>query len=85
MTTWRKELENAAFNRGEHFNLLVTTLTAEQLDYKFEPSYGGTKAPSFVAWGPGWVYFSVAYDGYEWVDSVPRNPLDNYRADHIGE
>jgi len=31
---------------------------------------------SLTVWTHGHVYFTVGYDGYEWVASVSRNPCD---------
>lgn len=81
-TSWRKELKRAVANTDQ-MPLIHCTLTQEELDYEFDPSYGAIEGSSFTAWSDTRVYFPVCYDGSEWVESVPRYPCFEV-TDHIG-
>jgi len=62
---------------GESFDdLIANTLTLEDLDRKFDTSYGHVQGKAFVAWSEKYVYFPVKYDGAESVGFIPRNPCD---------
>lgn len=84
MTTWRKEIEGAMLWNKESFSdIESTTLTEEQLDVKFNPSWGGTEGIPFTIWTKNHVYFPACYDGSEWVASVARNP-NGEPTNHVG-
>lgn len=81
--TWKKFLQKACENTGDNFDTLVTTLTENEMNRKFESGYGGTRGRPFTAWGEKYVYFPICYDGAEWVGYAPRNPCDE-AMDHQG-
>lgn len=74
MTTWRRLLDEAAQDLGER--LTATTLSEDELNAKFDSSYGLYEGKPFTAWTINWVLFPVGYDGAEWVGWAPRNPSD---------
>lgn len=43
--------------------------------------YGGENLPGIHVWTADRVYLKATYDGSEWVESVPRHPVD---TDDIG-
>ena len=53
------------------------------LDYDFDAGYGGSNGPRFTAWTKDKVYFPGVYDGSEWIESVPRNPINEPKT-HVG-
>lgn len=64
-------------------NVVFCTISDEELDRKFDTSYGGEDGVPFTLWTKHWVYFPVMYDGAEWVECVLRNPC-NISAKHVG-
>lgn len=44
------------------------------LDEEFSAGLGAPGGPAFVVWTKKSIYFSYAYDGSEYVESVPRHP-----------
>lgn len=85
MDTWRNLLEDAFKSRGEDFSKMVSTMTDEELDTRFDTGYGGHEGCAFTAWGDKYVYFPIVYDGAEWVGSAPRNPCDEASEHQGGE
>ncbi len=82
--TWRKLITEAMDYIGEDWSDVVAmTLTAEQLDVKFDAGYGGAEGVPFTLWTKERVYFPVTYDGAESVGSAPRNPCDE-ACRHVG-
>jgi len=80
-TSWRKELEKTL---GRHKDTLVEwTLSEDEFDREFDPSYGGYEGVAFTAWGKKNVYFPLVYDGAEWIGYAPRNPCDT-KMEHQG-
>lgn len=59
------------------------TLTEEELNVKFDSSYGGFEGKPFTLWTTNRVYFPEGYDGAERVRSVSRNP-DGNPTYHVG-
>jgi len=55
----------------------------EMLDYDFDSGYGGSEGPHFTAWTDTNVYFPCTYDGSEWIQNIPRNPVKLAQG-HIG-
>ncbi len=84
MAKWRDLIREALEENGELWSdVVVNTLTDEELDAPFDDSYGGVEGKAFFLWTKERVYFPACYDGSEWVVSVPRNPCDEIPA-HIG-
>jgi hypothetical protein len=85
-TTWRQHFKEAFEETGEHLSDLVFSWRdgKEDLDRFFDCGFGGPAGTPFVAWSPGYVYFSYCYDGAEGIRFVPRNPTDEHNPDHVG-
>ena len=59
---------------------------AEKWDeIEFYKGQGGENGMSFVAYTENWIYFSMVYDGREYVDCIPRNPNPNWEPRHFGD
>ena len=94
MTTWRKEITEEMNHNNDSLSCVVDTIVGDieyhevskdgWLDREFDQGYGGTKGHPFIIWTLDWIYFSVMYDGSEWVSSVPRNPLTSFSPEHFG-
>lgn len=80
-TTWRKLLKEAG---AQYPALLTITPKDLELDREFCDGYGGSEGHKFLAWDKEYVYFPCTYDGSEWVERVPRNPVDNGGICHVG-
>lgn len=83
MTSWTNDLKEAFKTTGDDYSKMITTLSDEELNVRFDDGFGGTEGPPFTAWGEKYVYFPVCYDGSEWVGWAPRNPCDE-KCDHFG-
>lgn len=82
--TWRALISKALAERDETFaDVVHSTLTADQLDARFDAGFGGSEGDPFTLWTAKHVYFPCVYDGAEWVESVPRDPCDEATA-HVG-
>ena len=58
---------------------------AERWDeIEFNVGHGGENGMSFVAYTDKWIYFSMTYDGSEYVDCIPRNPNRDWEPKHFG-
>ena len=81
---WKKEIEDEVRSLGEDIASLATTLTEAEMLQEFDgESYGFPKGKPFTAWTTNYVYFPAAYDGAEWVESVPRDPCMK-KTSHVG-
>lgn len=86
METWYKLLKEALRDDGENWNdVIYSTLNDLSLHRKFDSGYGGSCGCAFTVWTLNRVYFSVVYNGAEWVESVPRNPCDEVTNHKGGE
>lgn len=65
--------------------IIACTLTEEELNRKFDSSFGLTNGKPFTAWSENYVYFPVVYDGSESVGRTPRNPCDEATEHQGGE
>ncbi len=76
MTTWRTLIQSTMDeNKDEaHLTQMINTLSQEELDIKFDNSFGGLHGKPFLAYSPDYVYFPIMYDGAEWAGSAPRHP-----------
>ena len=80
---WQSLILEERVRRGDD-TPLVTTLTDDELSMPFDSGYGGEEGVPFTAWSDTRVYFPACYDGSEGVVSVPRNPDEDDKTDHIG-
>lgn len=77
MVTWYKLLIEELNNGDEKWgDVVFSTLSDLSLHREFDNGYGGTCGCHFTVWTLNRVYFSVVYDGVEWVGSAPRHPCD---------
>lgn len=76
-----KGIEDRAETRETHNSL--EEAEKGMLGDEFPIGYGGTLGCFFTAWSDDYVFFPACYDGSEWVDYVPRNPVPN-ATEHIG-
>ena len=84
MTTWRKKIGQEMARRCETFeNVVACTLSEAELDVEFDGGYGWPEGTAFTLWTEKRVYFPAHYDGFEWVESVSRNP-DWVPTEHVG-
>lgn len=84
MTTWKLLITEAMKQRRDSWeNIEYCTLTADELEERFDSGYGCSDGKPFTLWTKDFVYFPVVYDGSEWADSVPRNPRDDPTY-HVG-
>lgn len=86
MTCW-KDLLNETLRPQTVEDLVVTTLTPEQMEAVFDNDFGGPEGCPFTAWTTDRVFFPICYDGLESVGSAPRNPTTEALArplDHQG-
>lgn len=47
----------------------------EILDFEFDDGYGSANAPTVIAWSESYVITIHEYDGSEWLEWFPRNPI----------
>jgi len=82
--TWREAISDEMELHEEKWgDVEKCTLTEEALDRRFDGGYGITRGVAFTLWTKRRVYFPAAYDGAEWVASVPRWPC-NEETGHVG-
>lgn len=81
LTTWRTSLNALLSELGE--TLVAVAPDEPTLDVEFYPGYGGSEGPPLLAWSENHVFFPVVYDGSEWIDSAPRNPVSKGQS-HVG-
>ena len=82
--SWRELIEREMERHGECWDDVEDmTLSAEEVDRKFDGGYGGSEGVPFTLWTANRVYFPGVYDGAEWCESVPRNPCDEAK-EHVG-
>jgi hypothetical protein len=74
--SWKDGLTKACEKNGEKFEDLKIFIADGELERKFDNGFGGEEGAPFTAWGPGYVYFPICYDGAEWVGCAPRNPCE---------
>ena len=80
--SWKELIDEVL--QGINEPLIACTLSEEEeLNQKFDSSWGGVEGTPFTAWTENWVLFPAVYDGSEWVAKVPRNPC-HLKTKHIG-
>lgn len=88
--TWRNKLQDKLEENGESWGSIISInaeadeLTASDemkqmdvlqlLDYELYFEYGGDTSINIIVWTCNYIYFSYEYDGYAYLESVPRNP-----------
>ena len=72
--SWQEAIHSEMANNNDTGPIISCTLTEQELDVRFDPSYGGTNGKPFTAWTSSHVYFPICYDGAEWCGSAPRHP-----------
>lgn len=76
--SWKELIERQMESSGESFSdIIYCTLSIEELSETFECDYGCENGKPFFAWTEKYIYFPLAYDGYQFVRHVPRSPVDN--------
>lgn len=85
MSNWRSKLIEQLKENNETFDDIIHQVSNNEnwLDEEFNDDYGLPHGSLFTVWTMNRVYFPCVYDGYEYVDSVPRNPVDK-PIYHIG-
>ena len=81
MITWAEILDEVVKITNDP--IIESTLSLDEMNTKFDNSYGATEGTEFTAWGKKYVYFPICYDGAEWVGFAPRNPCD-IKTEHQG-
>jgi len=75
MTNWFKLITEEMKNNNDSWDCLAASaLDDETLFQEFKQDYSGPNAGQFVLWTTTRIYFSRNYEGYDYVDSVERNP-----------
>lgn len=82
MATWRELLNEAMREALDHRPITVAP-SEDVLDVEFDDGFGTPKGPSVLVWTEARVYFPVAFDGVEWMDSAPRHPTREGQP-HVG-
>ena len=81
---WRDEIAREMKLRGETWDDVVASCVPnEVLSGPYEPEHGAGTEVAFTIWTENRVYFPATYDGWEWCESVPRNP-DGTRTGAVG-
>ena len=73
-TTWRELLGGEMKARRDPGPVIAYSPDEATFDIEFDPGYGLTEGPAMLAWTETRVYFPVAHDGSERVESAPRHP-----------
>jgi len=82
--TWRVLILDEMAKYNESFDdVVLCTITDEELDISFDAVYGHVQGKPFTLWTKNKVYFPCTFDGSEFVGSVSRDP-DGISTDHIG-
>jgi hypothetical protein len=84
MTTWRIALNKAIKGSEDQGPVVAYAPNESEFDVEFDAGPGRTNGPPVLAWTERNVYFPVAYDGSEWIESAPRNPQLEGQW-HVGE
>lgn len=71
-TTWRALLPEALQEHGETLDD-IEHLEGD-LDAEWVQDYGSPNAPTLRVWTANRVYFNYEYDGWDFLESVERNP-----------
>lgn len=79
-TTWRKELEDDGITESD---IVAVAPDESVLDIEFYCGFGLSEGPWVLVWTEDRVYFPVVYDGSEWLESAPRNPVPEPKR-HVG-
>ena len=82
-TTWREEFDSERQIIDDRSALVAVAPVEQSLDVQFDNGYGSSEGPPVLIWTETHVYFPVVYDGAEWLDSAPRNPIDVGQS-HVG-
>ena len=61
-------------NNESFEDILYITILDDELERKFDGSFGYKECNDFKAWSKNYVYFNQEYDGSDFVLSAPRNP-----------
>lgn len=83
-TTWGVELERARVEAGDTSPVIARAPQDDATwSTEFDSGYGLHRGLPVLAWSEERVYFPVVYDGAEWLDSAPRNPVAEGQ-EHVG-
>ena len=74
-STWYHELKRVLAETGDSFDDL--TIHCKRLHAPISAQHGRSIAPEFFAWSENFVYFGAEYDGWDYLNYVSRNPVQN--------
>lgn len=83
METWQEMFEECRTEDGDTSPVVAVAPDESVLDVAFDSDYGSSAGPAVLIWTEERVYFPVVYDGAEWLESVPRNPVPHPKG-HVG-
>lgn len=83
-STWMEFLVDAMQAVKDSGPIIAYAPNLESFQVQFDPGYGDLEGPPILAWTKDRVYFPVAYDGAEWIDSAPRNPTESGQCHVLG-
>lgn len=80
VTTWGLELSRfeekpTEFLFDGQLHKADSQAVVDMLATQFTVSYCGPSGKPFIAWSENFVYLIGTYDGMEWIECVPRNPV----------
>ena len=84
---WKQKIETEMEKRGDtwdHIEAAIPSEDSKKYEETFYAGYGSPEGEPFIVWTERYVYFPICYDGAEWVESVPRNPMYGYKPEHYG-
>ena len=74
LVTWRQLLTTAMSDAADDGPVIAYAPNDAAFDTQFDNGYGLPHGPAVLAWTETRVYFSVVYDGAEWLASASRHP-----------
>ncbi len=56
----------------------------QSLNHTIVVGYSGEQIPHICVWGRRWIVIRCVYDGYTWLERLPRNPDPTYEIPDFG-
>ena len=56
----------------------------QSLNHTIVVGYSGDQIPHLCVWGGWWIIIRCVYDGYTWLERLPRNPDPTYEIPDFG-